>query len=163
MTVYPARWSDFNQRWNHTNPTISIHLSSAQNKILRLSQNSSYSILPFMASFIQGIWGIRNEQTSESNVQKPSFANLEKLQRARLFKNSLPRWNAGVKIYIDNCHQDDIPWCIPMEDSNRCNECYVKDSKICHCIFARWQYVCHIVTRHQSAWKAFLPKMNTLH
>jgi hypothetical protein len=39
-----------------------------------------------MASFIQGIWGIRNEQTSGSNGQKPLSQNLEKYQKKETFQ-----------------------------------------------------------------------------
>ena len=61
-----------------------------------------------MASFIQGIWGIRNEQTSESNVQKPSFANLEKYQKKETFQKQFTPLKCRSKYLHDNYHQDDI-------------------------------------------------------
>ena len=96
-----------------------------------------------MASFIQGIWGIRNEQTSGSNVQKPSFANLEKFQREKLFKNSLPRWNAGVNIYV-TMSSGGHPTMHPDGKFEYCNIMLHVILKLSY-EFARWQHVCHNV------------------
>jgi hypothetical protein len=42
-----------------------------------------------MASFIQGIWGIRNEQTSGSNGQKPSFSKFGEISKKKDFSKTV--------------------------------------------------------------------------